>query len=1398
MGMISGAKKNAEELETPNKNMQQDSQECSNMEITEPSVDFIGPSIKLEEPSLDQEGRPSKEITMVRRAIFYTIRNKETMAHGTALLDTGAWINVMGYQFALKNKMSQCMVEYKAGEGPRVKLGGTTNIITCKGYINIKVMLDNEEVEVNDSQRTLTLRFEIIDTDRDAIIGLTDMVKLIPEYTIKLFKNLAIVHGMDDTIEINSMDEWLVPLRDALIPEQYQLPTEDIVTGDLVYPWANVMERAPEDEYLLEEDMPATIDIHGMDLLNSYIDRKKEYNKILPAALSKDITNDREESKKWKEMLESENNTKAFCFDKWTGIRMEPIKLETLSSMPERHSMPSRHINHEFKDKVQEMIMYYVRMGFYVMRSSATVSGMVAVRKPNGSPRICSDFRWVNKHLVTRNAFLPNVKLSIEKMKPYTVFGEMDYYKAYHQFPLCEETKKMLAMITPWGVAQPNFLPEGVAPASSIMQETVDKLFHEVQEFAVTIADNIIIGAHSIKDLREKTQIILNICTKANIILSIEKCSFGSNQIKFFGYLIGEGYYTIDEEKRSAAANISMPKSMKSMRSFLGLANFFAPFIPRMAERATELHSSTTSQFNWKDEAAIEKIRPAFEDLKKGMVEATEVWFPDRNYTWILRTDASMIGVGAVLLQAVPRHIALEKGIIPKEGEDFVMQPIWYGSSKFSKQAQVWSTIEQETFAIIYAVKQLKHYLALRPFILESDHANILYLEKSDVPKLVRWRLYLQEFPFILRHIPGRQNVVADYYSRIEKEKDNSEELIAVCMMDCLVENTISNIAEIYALVEADLESRNQMKIDEPEMERLTQEQMFKAVHTGRVGHVGVQRTYQNIKARYPTSIFPLKAVQELVAECIYCQKFRLADRQKPQEVRKYLHVDHTRATVCMDILTLKRDKYGFKYLMVMINHATKRGVFYPGKVKDAEFNRDAILYYIKNIGMHDTWWSDPGSEFDNGLNKELNDFLGIQVKFTMVNRPEANGVERTNGKILEYLRPLLTEEQATDRWSELGILAPLQMHMNNRVNEETGYTPNELTFGLEHKRYNALPSTAYMGNNKWVKEFSEYIQLLREKALTKLKSRQADRVEGFPDEGTRYAAGDFIFVRNNDTLLKHKFMARNEGPYEVISQVQNNVETKHLVTGKKKTYHANVCRLFVGSNEDAIKLAREEADEHEIEQIVSHTGNILRVNTTQYTVNWTDGTSTVEEYKNIMNTDALNKYSRTKPFRFPLSMMAGEFAGWKRTMNNFRQEQWISQCRPDQFIPTTIREAVFLSIHYLDKASQLEIKDFPEYEMEDRVLDAIVVRMSAKAKSIDLHIPALDKGKVKCICQLNLADILLYVRKVTRRSESPEIIIIGQRDIEKTNLKHMKIKENVWREKEERLENELTNEIAV
>ena len=139
--------------------------------------------------------------------------------------------------------------------------------------------------------------------------------------------------------------------------------------------------------------------------------------------------------------------------------------------------------------------------------------------------------------------------------------------------------------------------------------------------------------------------------------------------------------------------------------------------------------------------------------------------------------------------------------------------------------------------------------------------------------------------------------------------------------------------------------NRNINQVDEPEMVQMTQTEMFSEVHNARMGHVGVQATYNNIKARFPKADFPMKMVQDMVNECIWCQKFRLANKKKVQEVRRHLHVDHVRATVCMDTLTLSRDKYGNKYLMVMINHATKRVVLYPGKERGAEFNKDAMLY---------------------------------------------------------------------------------------------------------------------------------------------------------------------------------------------------------------------------------------------------------------------------------------------------------------------------------------------------------------------------------------------------------------------------------------------------------------------
>ena len=91
---------------------------------------------------------------------------------------------------------------------------------------------------------------------------------------------------------------------------------------------------------------------------------------------------------------------------------------------------------------------------------------------------------------------------------------------------------------------------------------------------------------------------------------------------------------------------------------------------------------------------------------------------------------------------------------------------MWYLSQAFSGAAANWSTIEQEAYAVFWAILALEHVLRGHQFQVQTDHRNLVYIYKSQVPKLLRWKLRMQEFDFTIQHVPGKDNVIADYLSR--------------------------------------------------------------------------------------------------------------------------------------------------------------------------------------------------------------------------------------------------------------------------------------------------------------------------------------------------------------------------------------------------------------------------------------------------------------------------------------------------------------------------------------------------------------------------------------------------------------------------------------------------------
>ena len=243
----------------------------------------------------------------------------------------------------------------------------------------------------------------------------------------------------------------------------------------------------------------------------------------------------------------------------------------------------------------------------------------------------------------------------------------------------------------------------------------------------------------------------------------------------------------------------------------------------------------------------------------------------------LVRPDAAeKVGVGAVLLQVRAAD---------------TLEPLLCASAKFSDPATRWTTIEQECYAIYFAILTFSYFLYGNIFTIESDHNNLRWMELSKVPKIMR----LQSFQFMVRHIPGKQNYVAHYLSRFlflfrpfeldyAEEEDEAEQLLAVLSV---------------------LDQQQEQDVD-------AVQKVFRACHNSRVGHFGGHRTYNIANKHFPGHGISIRVFMELVAECVICQKYRSGLTDKLAPVIRHLKPPHHRSAIGCDPLEVSpRDKFG-------------------------------------------------------------------------------------------------------------------------------------------------------------------------------------------------------------------------------------------------------------------------------------------------------------------------------------------------------------------------------------------------------------------------------------------------------------------------------------------------------
>jgi len=594
---------------------------------------------------------------------------------------------------------------------------------------------------------------------------------------------------------------------------------------------------------------------------------------------------------------------------------------------------------------------------------------------------------------------------------------------------------------------------------------------------------------------------------------------------------------------------------------------------------------------------------------------------------------------------------AEEQGLI--SADRHIEVPIALVSKKFSEAASRWSTTEQELFALVHAFTKLERLLTYKPITVMTDHDNLVKIKNGalgSTAKATRWRQFLASFPFFIKHIKGELNIVADYLSRCwDAEPEVSNTCAAMTSAD--KQHTFTTVKEV-----------------------------LDHVHQQPGGHRGAKATWTAQQNLFRGSKISMQTVRDYVDECAVCQKLR-APPQVMQSVNKALPVYHTRAVVHCDVLTLEEDIHSNKYAFVFVNAVTKYVHIFPTKDKASSNFTDAIIQYMATVGLVDLFWADGGGEFVEKTNERLLKHLGTGLTYTLAGRPQANSiVERVNREILQECRLMMRTSTTWNRWSEPAVISLIQLILNTRQHSATGYTPIELTYGTEAKRYFVKPEQpSSKGAVAALEAFDEHLRAINEEAVNNIETAQKKRLKKQPDNVVRFNRGDLVLYNptSNTPFRKSKLQADRLGPYEVIGQPKtvgsarwrsedpvysNTVFCKHVNSDMEVKFHHTTLSIFTGTLVEAKALQRMDAREFKVVRISGHRGNVRIKRDTEYEVTYEDGTTEWQPWAIMNQTEAFERYC--EKYTWGARMLSTE-------------TQWKEQCEAVQDANTRTKEAI-------------------------------------------------------------------------------------------------------------------------
>jgi hypothetical protein len=654
------------------------------------------------------------------------------------------------------------------------------------------------------------------------------------------------------------------------------------------------------------------------------------------------------------------------------------------------------------------------------------------------------------------------------------------------------------------------------------------------------------------------------------------------------------------------------------MRSALGSGVFFSPFVPNFSDHVGHLTDMTKDTFNWNNESTwTHDYRLEFEHFKSSLQKACSIYYPNYELDWIVRTDASDLGVGGALLQV-------------NAGTEEI---IALASQKFSPQAQSWSTIEKEGYGIYFTVKKFSYYLVGKEFLVQTDHNNLRWIEASEVPKVTRWRIYLQSFSFKIEHYPGKRNILPDTLSR----------LFSIYEMDDPFGSAYGDYQEylygifdlgekkIPALKELPADTTSKQPVTTAVVEHYSQDTMFAAVHNSKVGHWGTSYTWKQLNKQFAGHGMSMIQVDNLVKDCVVCQKARSEFKQVMKPITRHLKPPHARSAIGIDALAITPiGKNGMTHINTVVNLFTKFSYLYPISGCTAENLVLSIWHYWCNFGHTDMIVSDLGPDLNSKIFAQLVKLMGMAHKFSIADR-HVNGVERNLKEVARHLRAIVFDDRVPDIFENPTIIPSCQHILNTHESSETGFSPFELTFGSDDKAYaNVLRHDDPGISHTLLVNLNDNLRLLR-KVSTEYQNNLVVKRADKPEDNNVYQPGDFVMLYKGPK--PHPKMAtRYLGPHEVIVHQQNDVQVRDILTGAVKKLSVHDLKPFFGTLEQAKQAAMRDNDQYEVTKILDYTGDSNRRTAMTFLVQYIDDDIRLVPWSQDLLCDAYYSFCESIP----------------------------------------------------------------------------------------------------------------------------------------------------------------------